>query len=141
MISRSIFLTLICHHQQMHRSLGFIIRCVHGRYDISSGLLKSYAFDLFAFFLFVCWYTYAYAIIFTPFSFSRIFFSIIDFYWLSNFDWSKSHNDLFLFCISLIPSIQSTLIPLIYVIDNIDQVRICVTVIIWKEMNQLLLLV
>ena len=50
MISRSIFLTLICHHRQMHCSLGFILCCVHGRHDISSPLVKSYAFDLFAFF-------------------------------------------------------------------------------------------
>ena len=38
--------------RQMHRILGFIICCVHGRYDISSSLLRSYAFDLLVFFLF-----------------------------------------------------------------------------------------
>ena len=42
----------------------------------------------------------------------------------------------------IVPSvIQSTIIPLIYIIDNIDQVRICVTVIILKQMNKLLFLV
>ena len=51
MISRFIFLILICSHRQMHRSLGFIICCLNARYDISSSLLKNYVFYLFAFFV------------------------------------------------------------------------------------------
>ena len=83
MISRSVFLILTCHHRQMHRSLGFIISCVHGRYDISSSLIKSYAFDLFAFF-FVCLLIH---VCYNPQAlFYFAFFPIIDFYWLSKFD-------------------------------------------------------
>ena len=43
-----------------------------------------------------------------PFPF-RTFFSRINFYWMSEFDWSKSQNNLFLLCISLI--VILTIVP------------------------------
>ena len=134
MISRSIFLKLICHHRQMHCSLGFILCCVHGRHDISSPLVKSYAFDLFAFFfcllIHVCYNPHA------LFLFAQLFPKLISVGCLNLIEASPI-TICFSFVLFdsmmllIVPSvIQLTIIPLIYIIDNINQVRICVMVII-----------
>ena len=147
MISRFIFLILICHHRQMHRSLGFIICCVHAKYDISSSLLKSYVFYWFAF-MFACLLVHVCYNLHAPFLFAHFFPELISIGCLNLIEVSPiticfSFVFLWFHILITVPSIiQLILISLLYdIMDNIDQVRQTFhLVIIWKQMKQLLFL-
>ena len=138
MVSRIIFLILICHDRLMHHNLGFIC-CVHARYDISSSLLKIYTFYWFAF-MFVSLLVHVCYNIYSLFLFMHFFPELNSTDCLNLIEVSPiticfSFVFLWFHILITVPSIiQLILISLLYnIMDNIDQVRQTLhLVIIWK---------